>query len=351
MQMNESGTAPRVDAQALSAFLLDLYRFARELPLEDFQERVLQRFAEVLPFDSAWWGMAALDRELHSSFPFRVPQELVDHWCSIRDHDLMADALMRSPGTTLVFDQAALRATPIFTGFVDRFDIRQAFSTLLRNPELNLITFLSLYRRGPQARPFTEEERQLKQLVMPHLWEAWSSNWIARLAAAHAPSVSERASLGVADQKGVLHAAEPRFAELMQLEWPNWTGPELPAELLADAGRQGATERNRLATRLMPVRGLYLVEIRRRSALDRLTARERLIARYFGSGRSYKEIATLLALAPATVRAHLRAIYSKLKISDKTELTALLASQTSFSALDPQVDSTNVLFVRDGALT
>lgn len=333
MQMNGSGTAPRVDAQVLGALLLDLYRFARELSLEDFQERVLQRLAEVLPFDSAWWGMAALNRELHSSFPFRVPQELVIHWCGIRSQDLMADALLRSPGTTLVFDQASLRATPVFTAFVDRFDIRQALSTLLMNPELNLTTFLSLYRRGLLARPFTEEERQLKQLVMPHLWAAWSSNWIAQLAAANAHVVSERASFGVADQKGVLHAAEPRFAELLRLEWPQWTGPELPDELLADAARQAASERNHVATHLIPVRGLYLVEVRRRSPLDRLTAREGLIAAHFGSGRSYKEIAALLALAPATVRAHLRAIYSKLEISDKTELTMMLGMRAGVTGL------------------
>ncbi|MBS0611912.1 MAG: helix-turn-helix transcriptional regulator [Proteobacteria bacterium] len=322
--MSDSQAGPLVDAAVLGALLLDLYRFARELPLVDFQERVLERLAEALPFDSAWWGMSALDRELHSSFPFRVPQDFVDHLCGIRGQDLMADELMGNPGVSLNFDYAALHATPVFTAFVDRFDTRQALSTLLMNPDLNLTTFLSLYRRGPGSQPFSEAERQLKQMVMPHLWAAWSSNWIAQLAAAKAHSVSDRVSLAVADQKGLLHAAEPRFSELMQMEWPRWSGPELPTELRADLRLEGPRERHVLTTQLIPVRGLYLVEVRRRSALDRLTARERLIAEHFGSGKSYKEIAASLTVAPATVRAHLRAIYSKLKISDKTELAALL---------------------------
>jgi len=325
-------TGPLVKAGALSVLLLDLYRFARELPLVDFQERVLERLAEALPFDSAWWGMSALDRELHSSFPFRLPPDYVDYWRGIRGHDLMADAVMSRPAVTVNFDHTALHATPVFTAFVDRFDICQAMCTLLMNPDLRLTTFLSLYRCGAGARPFSEAERQLKQLVMPHLWAAWSSNWIAQLAAAKAHSVSDRVSLAVVDQKGMLHAAEPRFSELMQLEWPRWSGPELPAELRAGLGDETPHERHVLTTHLIPVRGLYLVEARRRSALDRLTARERLIAEHFGSGKSYKEIAASLAVAPATVRAHLRAIYSKLKISDKTELAALLSTQAGASA-------------------
>jgi DNA-binding NarL/FixJ family response regulator len=35
-----------------------------------------------------------------------------------------------------------------------------------------------------------------------------------------------------------------------------------------------------------------------------------------------------LPVSPATVRAHLRAIYSKLEISDKTELAALLSAHS-----------------------
>lgn len=330
--MSGDTAAAAVDAEVFGALLLDLYRFARELSLTDFQERVLERLAQALPFDSAWWGMSALDRELHSSFPFRAPQAFVDHWCGIRGQDIMADVLMANPGVSVSFDHAALHATPVFTAFVDRFDIRQALSTLLMNPELNLTTFLSLYRCGPQAQPFSEAERRLKQLVMPHLWAAWSSNWIAQLAAAKAHSVSERVSLAVADQKGVLHAAEPRFSELMQMEWPRWTGPELPVELRASLGEEAPQERRFLTTHLIPVRGLYLVEVWRRSLLDRLTARELLIAERFGCGRSYKEIAAALSVAPATVRAHLRAIYSKLKISDKTELTALLSAQQGVQA-------------------
>jgi DNA-binding CsgD family transcriptional regulator len=200
--------------------------------------------------------------------------------------------------------------------------------TLLVNPTLNLHTFLSLYRRSEKTQPFSESERQLKQLVMPHLWAAWASNWISQLASAKAHSFSSRVTLAVADQKGMLHAAEARFSDLMQREWPRWMGPELPADIRAGLGDERAVERSHLTTRVMTVSGLYLVEVRQRSPLDRLTPRELLIAERFGSGKSYKEIAAALPVSPATVRAHLRAIYSKLEISDKTELAALLSAHS-----------------------
>ena len=319
---------PAVNAEQFGALLLDLYRFARELSLADFQRRVLERLCEVLPFDAAWWGMSALDRELHSSFLFRMPPDFVDYWRGIRGQDLMADAVMRTPSVSVNFDYTRLHSTPTFAAFVDAYDIRNTLCTLLMNPTLNLTTFLSLYRRGAGARPFEEAERQLKQLVMPHLWAAWASNWIAQLASAKAHSFSSRVTLGVADQKGMLHAAEPRFSELMRLEWPDWVGPELPAEIRARLHDDRMVERLHLSTRVMAVSGLYLVDLRQRSPLDRLTPRELLIAERFGSGKSYKEIAAALPVSPATVRAHLRAIYSKLEISDKTELAALLSAHS-----------------------
>ena len=322
---------PEVNAEVFGALLLDLYRFARELSLADFQRRVLERLSEVLPFDAAWWGMSRVDRELHSSYPYSLPEHFVDYWRGIRTDDILAETVLSEPSRTVYLDRKRLHSTAIYKAFTTEFDIRQVLCTLLMNPTLNLTTFLSLYRCS-ESPAYTESERQLKQLVMPHLWASWASNWIAQLASAKAHSFSNRVTLAVADQKGLLHAAEPRFSDMMQSEWPNWLGPELPAALRV--GMKGATGDEQplsgaqIIMRVIPVSGLYLVEVRQRSPLDRLTPRELLIAERFGSGKSYKEIAASLPVSPATVRAHLRAIYSKLEISDKTELATLLSAHS-----------------------
>lgn len=315
-------------AEVLSALLLDLYRYARELPLADFQRRTLERLCEDLPFDSAWWGLTHRDRELHSSFPFRLPESYGDAWERMREHDDLATVVLAQPGRTVIFDNRAMSRSLGLRELSREYGVRQTLCTLLDSPILNLATFLSLYRHRSMPR-FTEAERAFKQMLMPHLWATWTTNWIAQLAAARQHVYSDRVALAVVDRKGVLHAAEPRFADLLRTEWPDWQGPELPAAV----GRGGRTpvtfDGARTVLRLLPVSGLMLAEIRERSALEKLTPRELVIAESFGHGKSYKEIAAALPVSPATVRAHLRAIYSKLGISDKTELTQLLNSRES----------------------
>ncbi|MFO1402309.1 MAG: LuxR C-terminal-related transcriptional regulator [Steroidobacteraceae bacterium] len=316
-----------VDAGVLGAFLLDLYRLAREAPLADFQRRVLDRLCEALPFSGAWWGMTRTDRELHSSFPYHMPAGYADYWYRVRQHDPLADIVLAEPGITVHLSHRQMSADPVFARFCAEYGTRQSLCTLLKNPTLNLATFLSLYRNRDAPR-FTAAERRLKQLVMPHLWAAWTSNWITQLASDEAHGFSSRVAVAIVDQKGLLHAAEPRFSAMIQLEWPEWQGPELPAALL-ESMRTGAPVNGRHGImRVRPVSGLFLVEARERSPLDRLTPRELAIAQRFGSGKSYKEIAAALPVSPATVRAHLRAIYSKLEISDKTELASLLSQHS-----------------------
>ena len=58
--------------------------------------------------------------------------------------------------------------------------------------------------------------------------------------------------------------------------------------------------------------------------LNVLSARETDVAERFGGGRTYKEIARELGLAPNTVRHHIRSIYEKLGVSGKAGIAQLL---------------------------
>lgn len=316
-----------MEMERLGALLLDLYRFARELPIGQFQQRALVRLQQVLPFDSAWWGTARMipgrDPELHSSFPFNLPPEYADAWEAVKDGDELAKALHRSPGLTIHFDAERMRGTG--TGrLAAEFGFTQAMSTLIANPELNIIIFLSLYRAAPEPR-FSERERLFKQCAMPHMVATWNSNWISQLEQIRAHSTLARVAMAIADRCGVLHTAEPRFVELMRLEWPAWEGPQLPAPLTAMLRAQAAHVGAATISGSHRVADLYLIETRTRSPLDRLSRREQTIAASFAEGHSYKEIAEALGLSPATVRHHLRRVYEKLAVSDKAMLSRLLS--------------------------
>lgn len=77
---------------------------------------------------------------------------------------------------------------------------------------------------------------------------------------------------------------------------------------------------------------------------EQLSSRERQIAMAYSSGQSYRQIADLLFIAPATVRTHLGTIYRKLGVSSKIELKDALAGRAANtsekrddSALVPQL--------------
>jgi len=73
-----------------------------------------------------------------------------------------------------------------------------------------------------------------------------------------------------------------------------------------------------------PVGDLYLLTARPRCAIEQLSARETDVARLFGDGRTYKEIAQVLGMSPNTVRHHIRSIYTKLGVNSKAEIAHLL---------------------------
>lgn len=57
---------------------------------------------------------------------------------------------------------------------------------------------------------------------------------------------------------------------------------------------------------------------------ERLSSRELEVAKDYVDGRTYKEIARTLGIAPATVRTHLRTVYRKLGVTSRIELAQTL---------------------------
>jgi DNA-binding CsgD family transcriptional regulator len=215
--------------------------------------------------------------------------------------------------------------TPGMRAVLEQFHIRQALCVMSPSPAANLRAFLSLYRS--QSTPlFSENERVFTQLTMPHVWATWTSNWISQVEHIRAHSSLTRMAHGIADRRATLHTAEPALIELLQREWPRWSGPTLPGPVEESVRSGLLVIGENIAFRALPVGGLYLIEASARSAIDRLTARELKIAEGFGRGRSYKELAVMLAVAPTTIRAHLRTIYAKLGVTDKAELATLLTN-------------------------
>ncbi|MFC3283206.1 response regulator transcription factor [Litchfieldella rifensis] len=67
----------------------------------------------------------------------------------------------------------------------------------------------------------------------------------------------------------------------------------------------------------------------REDALAMLTERERAVALAVASGKSNKEVARLMDITDRTVKAHLGAVFRKLKVRDRMQLVLMLAHTES----------------------
>jgi DNA-binding CsgD family transcriptional regulator len=69
--------------------------------------------------------------------------------------------------------------------------------------------------------------------------------------------------------------------------------------------------------------------------VDDLTARERRVAELSARGLTYRDIASVLGLAPATARNHLAAVHRRLGVTRNSEVASLLATAAAPWPADP----------------
>jgi DNA-binding CsgD family transcriptional regulator len=108
--------------------------------------------------------------------------------------------------------------------------------------------------------------------------------------------------------------------------WPDGNSGRLPAELLLAIDPKREILFSSYAITATALGDLLSLNIRKISALHKLTLREIEVARLYGLGQSYKEIGVRLEVSPATVRNFVTRIYTKLEINNKVALIELLAA-------------------------
>ena len=307
---------------AFSTMTLELQRLAQNNDIEHFHQPALASISQVLPFTSAWWGRAALIDgmpEEHSSYLYNLAPSYLPDWQSIRHTDVTIHRVHERPGQTVIVDMRDPANGAGLNWLGETYGIGELLCVVYIDPQTHLSDHLALYR-VPGAPRFTEQDCRILDNIMLHLVAAVSANHIRTLVAKREMlTPSRNLALAVCDQRGTLHCAERGFVDLLLNEWPDWTGPLLPVPMDA-RGYDG----KRLQVEASAVGDLYLLAARGRNAFDQLSPRENAVALGFGEGKTYKEIARDLGMSPNTVRHHIRAIYSKLGVNDKTHIAHLL---------------------------
>ena len=316
---------------ALSKLILELYRAARETPVEEFQELALSLLKSQIPFRTALWGEGETTSDglvMNSVHLHNEPQEILHGWASLHRHDPLTDEVLADPKRAKI-----CHAPEAFHDVRDVLDFAQRYghTNILAIVDMSRSHFdghlhggvVGLYRADKHAH-FGQADQRFVEDVMPHLAEALAINRL--LGAGQAAGAGPAGTRALARMDGTLYHCGKKFAGFLREIWPELKNGQLPAELMAKLvpGREVMLPGHNIAVTTTTVGSLLMLSIRSVSPLIRLTQRELMVARLFGQGESHKEIAQRLDISPATVRNFLSAAYRKLDISDKAELAALI---------------------------
>lgn len=316
--------------EALSVLALELYRVCRDAPVDDYQNWALNQLMAHIPFDAALWASFRLDVNVavvHNMVLLNRPPELMREYEKVKHEDELAYRNFASPGVAAVsnFVADAPGTTAPVAAYVRKWRITHAMSLHMVDPLTSMSTAIALWREAPEA-TFDEEERQLFQRVVPHLIETYGVSRIAHMERATKRKL-ESAYVGAAvDRLGRLQIAPPAFRRLLLDEWPGWRGYEVPepvARLLKTNGEAHLVG-ERITIKATLMNDVFLLQARSKHSADTLSLREVEVARHIASGRTRKQTAQKLGIAPATVRNHMSAVFAKLGISKQSELASAL---------------------------
>jgi DNA-binding CsgD family transcriptional regulator len=287
----------------------------------------------VVPFDSAWWG------EVCAGSAEQAPRNLLN--ASIGLHPSFAEEWNRTMAATDSFAHTSMaqlgivmRASGGYQGpsdevasFIDRHKLHAIMAVTVELPDSGLLFFLSLYRDNPQA-AFSEIDSALFPQFVQHLVQHWRYSLSDVHETISAPSLD---TFALADRQGRLLYLGKRAGTALEQNSGNWAGIVLPACLIdAFPAAPCSIQLGNAKFVLEPTGQLLAIILvcdkTRRSALS---PRELSAAMLFAQGHSYKEIARLLCLTPATVRTYLRNAYSRLEVSNKVELISALSAPRS----------------------
>lgn len=315
--------------EGLSNLLFNLYHAIYDVDFPEFQEYALNLVKSLLSFDSAIWGMGCVEGSQHPLinilYLHEQSIEINQNLGSISSNSPLLALCIKSPGKTVITEMSGNLVNDASLNDSEHFGITHIASTIVTNAPIGIFSFISFLRTDPNY-PFSEEERLLKQNVIPHLIEACDRSRIRYMGIAALVRTERYISLAVSDLKGILCNIEPGFVDLLLIEWPDWKGPRLPLEIIKSFGKNHDLKYcgSAIVIQMQFVQGLLFLRARKRTPVDRLSPRESSVAKKFAKGLTYKQIAKDLGLAPSTVRTHVSATYDKLGVSNKIELADIL---------------------------
>ena len=328
---NQLGIDPSMAMlQAFNRCLLQLGRLARERGAAEFIADGLQVLRQQVPFASAWWGemstsVASAPPQSWMHGRIDLPESFAGEWQQSAGSDKFSHDTLSRPGE-VIRDSGFTDPDADVDAFARRHDLYHPMCITFELPESGLMFFVCLYR-GEQAPAFNDSEAALFSAFCDHLLQLWRFQVQDMIRIDTGNGASD---FGVARMDGTLLYVGASLCAAIQREVPGWSGSMLPAQVIGQLERAPCVIRlGRCALTLSPNARHVILSLETQSRGAVLAPRERTAAMLFAAGHSYKEIARILGLSPATVRTYLRNCYLQLGVKSKVELGSVLSAQAT----------------------
>lgn len=320
------------DLKTFSDFVADIHARSLETDVEGLARWAVGELSQTLGFDCAWYGWAQIHEDgvdIHANATLNLPDDYYDFWQTIADDDLLAARLSDRPDMVATYDRRSGRQNDGMTTLSDKYGLSK-MATVMNKREGRLASFyLSSYRVGRHARQFSESEQDFLQCALDQIGRAMKLNSLETNRNTKSGAISilvNEAGIGILG----LSDLRQQLGDI----WPDWDGDVLPSILrslvqspgehyLPDIGLVILCE---IAPSYQDM-NLRRMTIRKLTPLDLLTNRETEVARHLSDGKSHKETARILGVAPSTVRNQTQAIYEKTGVNNRVSLSTLFASE------------------------
>ena len=312
-----------------SSFVSEVNDRARVSDAESLARWAVSDLSQKIGFDCAWYGWAQVKpegAEIHANSTFNLPSEYYANWSEISDCDLLAANILENPGKAASYDRYSGMQNEGMASLSDRFGLRKMATAMNSRPGRVASFYISGYRSGKLVQAFSHGELEFLQCSVDQLSSAMklSMKEIGENKYTNAVSI-------FVNENGIGILGFQNLRDKLGKFWPDWDGNRLPKylrKLIDQPGKHVLFDHNLVVTCEAPPdlnkMGLRKFSLRPLTCFDMLTQREREVALVLSAGKSHKEAARLLGVAPATIRNQTQSIYSKLGVDNRSNLASMV---------------------------
>lgn len=319
--------------------LLDIYDSAQHCTMPDFNQYALNKFKNVLQFESAVIvDFSAIQQQnfiiqsihLHDApvekmldRPKAMGTESLNKNGALSSRDFVLKKALAERGKSVIANLTEGVSDPYILDYCRKYETAHSLTFVSGQKTIHTVPTVALWR-AVKANAYSQKDAHAANMLLPHVLQAKRINGRLNLSRS---SETDGSSTALATPGGCLHFVDPEVIRLIQLEWKEWTPPLLPG-LLINSLRQNR-EMMFVGVSIYvkaSVQGNMIcmtITEKRRQQMPLSTAEYRA-ARLASEGLTYKEIARQLDISPATIRNQLHSAYRKLGVSNKTALRNVL---------------------------